>query len=578
MKRLFAVCLGVCFAMAAMGAPTSKGREPKQQNLFQSVRQASQREAARRSADNSYQSAKTPPHHRKQNGSAPSQQMWPNIPPIDRAGANQKLKEVWDKRLEHMLSSYANYHGFYDAVIPVDEVPGAIPRPKEKFMWPSMDNDGNTFLVEDERVAAFTTPQEHLSYLHRTKGWPCMICELEGVSTNTAVGKTAKHPLNNIYLTDWDWFLYQNKIVTQGESLVYKKQAAKRNQWATQVRALRPNYEEMTKDKKFIFIWDGVDHGDAEQVKEHVVFLNAVRKANPDKRILLASEFTNYLPPSFRISTKEILEDGRRTYNLEMPYPGLLFANAKLPENFWVYPSHKPVETTAGRLQMDLLALDDHVIFGGVGNWVKIGDELIGFPTSGFAAKEVPEEEQNAEEAAAYAAENRKRATADAFFKKIDPDYYKAFETDAGEYYVKVSDILSRSNFGAELRNRQWADYINAVSEFYDIVVVAAGSGHQGIKEKLKYDEASSFEFQLLKVKKNEKLREEYEKLEKKCNGVCGMEEGEGEEGWKLYSQTRDCDVKDACKTEQQPYSKIYGEGETPSAEMARGVDVWLPE
>ena len=52
----------------------------------------------------------------------------------------------------------------------------------------------------------------------------------------------------------------------------------------------------------------------------------------------------------------------------------------------------------------------------------------------------------------------------------------KTFREESIYYYV--TDQLARSDWGVNQRNAQWAQYIQAVQPFYDIVIVYAGSGH----------------------------------------------------------------------------------------------------
>lgn len=449
------------------------------------------------------------------------------IPPIDREGVERKLQAKWEADIHHMATSWKRAHGFLQDVKSYErEVPPAIPLQKK-----------------------IGTEKEHLSYMNRKHGWSCLGCTEQGYLA-----------LNHL-VVDWDWFLYKSKIYAAREGYIYKKETDKRKGWATCMYSNRPKYEKFLKDKKFIFIWDGAGHGKADQAREQRIFLQAVRAANPGARILLAFEFAR-------------LEN---TYNgKEMPvYKSLLSTPTQPAQEVKILDEYKGLAKLAAENEMDMLALDDTI-------WVqnedkilfKAGNELVSFPYDMQAVS--ADEPLGAKGGKKMRLRREVAEKTTQFFKKFDLNYSNGPEGNKPENKSKeiILQTVLGSAFGAELRNRQWAEYINAVSSFYDIVIVHAGYGHLGLKSKIDYDKERTVDFSVYTVSLDEKLLEKNKQINEACNLILkNDQEGVGE-----FLEDAICDGKETGWEKRGTYSKIYGNGEKVSVQNARSIEVWLPK
>lgn len=184
-----------------------------------------------------------------------------------------------------------------------------------------------------------------------------------------------------------------------------------------------PDYAKLTANYPYIFI--GEHHGTTQIPHEVSYILSQIRRANPQARILLASEFA-------------VLYDFEQS--------PLHAVNTPWQEIRPVVPNYEKVFTQATQLDMDVLALDDTL--GSIdeeGVAVKIGKFL--------------------------AVIDRK----DPLVKPVLSSYQP--QDDLQQFYA-LQDFLARSKWGVNERTKQWARYLNAVRPFYDIIIVYAGGGH----------------------------------------------------------------------------------------------------
>ncbi len=192
-----------------------------------------------------------------------------------------------------------------------------------------------------------------------------------------------------------------------------------------------PDYAKETKGVKYIYL--GEHHYTHAIPTEVEYFLATLREANPTARILLATEF----------AIREKQENSP-----------LLFADPDIPAKFETGDFQLPfywnissdLFSTAIKLKMDILALDDMLTYPGPEIRIKLGNALV------TADPNSPQVTQILQQ-----------------YHRIIPD-----ET----VREILSDFLARTDWGIEQRNRQWALYLQTVSPFYDIIVTYAGEGH----------------------------------------------------------------------------------------------------
>ena len=228
-------------------------------------------------------------------------------------------------------------------------------------------------------------------------------------------------------------------------------------------RQKRDFYTEMIRGEKRIFMWEA-DHQREGFISEYNEILKVARKANPHARILLA------------------LEPLENTTVETIP---IQFYDKKREQNLFIFKAYKNMLKTAKKLKIDVLALDDFITYeqlvsvdgkATLFQALKVGDELCPF---------IPE------------------AVWDDFESYLTQDLYD-FE-----------NLLKGSHWGAHIqRNKQWAERINAVEKYYDVVIILAGNGHYGLKTFLtpfeNDEEVGDFYFHspLTKAEKEKEARE----------------------------------------------------------------------
>ncbi len=195
----------------------------------------------------------------------------------------------------------------------------------------------------------------------------------------------------------------------------------------------RLNYAQETKGMKYIYL--GENHATRTIPAEVQRLLVSLRQANPNARILLAMEF------AVRLDEREVpllfatphtltdLETGKQTA------PFAFIANEFLD-----------TARVALKQQIDILALEDNLKYTSATPHIKVGDTLVNIP-----------------------ADNPQITDLIKRYQQVNASY-----TDLSA----LKDFLSRTEWGIIQRNRQWADYIRAVSPFYDIIISYVGRGH----------------------------------------------------------------------------------------------------
>ena len=208
----------------------------------------------------------------------------------------------------------------------------------------------------------------------------------------------------------------------------------------------RPDYTRETKGIKYIYV--GETHNKTTFIQEMISLLEQIRKANPQARILVATEFAvsgrGKQPLAFAKSIRE---------------------HDDLP--IYIASGHIKWFVTAGNLDIDVLALDDY--FNDYTNGqVKMGNALVTIPPDNPQISSILQE---------YVGSN--------------------YAEHRAMYY-----FLARSDWGIQQRNTQWVRYINALESFYDIIIVYAGNGHLssgearlGLPDLIKSDSFVNFMF-----------------------------------------------------------------------------------
>ncbi len=182
-----------------------------------------------------------------------------------------------------------------------------------------------------------------------------------------------------------------------------------------------PPYSQLIKGQNTIFIAEDINHETTSAINHAANIIRIIRKENPQARILLASEFLNWLGDEA---------------------PGLL-KKAGEKTNLYISEGYMPVFRAADQANIDQLALDDFI-------WttqdnisiVKIGNFAV------YASLEDQVPSLNLEQ------------------DKLE------------DLVLSSMQLISVSPWGVRERNRQWARRINALRPFYDIIIVHAGAGH----------------------------------------------------------------------------------------------------
>lgn len=194
----------------------------------------------------------------------------------------------------------------------------------------------------------------------------------------------------------------------------------------------KPSYVDVLSSKTHIFLWEQGAHSVPETIDTVAELLEAVRKANPNKRILFAAE-------TFRLY-------GVRNHNTFRTEQLIYFSDEEKPPHLMWASGYDSLGERVHKMGIDMLALDDMTIVETpCGYALKLGDLYIQVPV---------------------------------LSSPISLEDLSGFLS-----------MLSISAFGAYQRNKQWADYIKAVAPYYDIVVVMGENGHYQLKEMLNFPE-----------------------------------------------------------------------------------------
>ena len=183
-----------------------------------------------------------------------------------------------------------------------------------------------------------------------------------------------------------------------------------------------PPYEQMAKGQRFVFIAEAVNHETPDAINEAAAIIQAVRKANPEARILLASEFLVWMgDPQCSLLQKAD----------EKPCLAAL-------------PPYAPVFKSAQKAGVDMLALDDFICMHYLDNYsgVKIGKFVVFVnPKDKVPSLNLSQDPQD-------------------------------------DLLLSAEQLIAVSPWGARERTHQWARRIKALQPFYDIILVHAGDGH----------------------------------------------------------------------------------------------------
>lgn len=182
----------------------------------------------------------------------------------------------------------------------------------------------------------------------------------------------------------------------------------------------RPDYGAYAKQIPYIYLTDASGHGIKTIVNEVKQALYSVRRANPQKRILLALEFAS----------------------MQDMQPPIRFAGQE-NDSIYLSKSYRGLVPVADELDMDILALDDDTWVNGSSLFViKIGNYLV---------------------------------TMD---NEDHPDFVQNPLDLTDQEWRKFNGFINISSLGVRFRNEQWANYINAVKPFYDIIIAYVGNAH----------------------------------------------------------------------------------------------------
>lgn len=239
----------------------------------------------------------------------------------------------------------------------------------------------------------------------------------------------------------------------------------------------RDFYATTLRGKKRFLILE-TNHRRENFISQYSEILRTVRKINPHARILLALEFL------------------RNTKTQALP---IQFYDEKQKEDLFIFEDYKKLLADAKKFKIDVLALDDTIFYEYPTTWkdkqvllraVQVGDELLPvFP--------YPPGDQASRRA----------------LSSNDISHF--------EYAVKGM------YWGVQQRNKQWAERIRAVENYYDIVLVLAGNGHYGLAALLPPLENESemgelyfhYPFTKEEEEKNRKqLKQEIKNIEQQIN------------------------------------------------------------
>ena len=241
--------------------------------------------------------------------------------------------------------------------------------------------------------------------------------------------KNQDEPCIDKYTMTWSDFITKDKELTS--SLENNPPSSKENSLSAEdLKAIdeypsymiksRPQYGEESKMVHLLYLTDAYRHNQKTIVNEVERVLRSVRQKNQQAKILLATEFA--------VATE-----------LSLP---LRYANTE-NQNIVMVEFYRQLLDATNQLDIDILALDDFAYKKRKGSLLyKIGQYFLKFD------------------------------------EKNHPDYINnPLNMTKQEKQKLINDIPAR-DFGIQLRNEQWANYINAVKSYYDIVIVYGGAAH----------------------------------------------------------------------------------------------------
>lgn len=320
---------------------------------------------------------------------------------------------------------------------------------------------------------------------------------------NAQIAPKTLDPLYGFSVIDYEEFKQNNDIERQREKdfAALREQAPLGTVWYIQDEIL--DYVAKTKNVHYVYIGEAHDIPYIQQEVERII--RAVREANPDKKILLASEFFKRTHPLINPLHKE------GTVNL-------------LSSNY------KNFSKLADELHMDTLALDDEIIIyeNGV-PLIKMGDKLIRLgqeQTNVFMTYFKDKIEKDASEILSDPKTSLDKAR-QLYFDKQPPQFFEdayasvqsddklrdflaSYAPDTAKFMAAVItggldtefspeerdkwakefvfNDLSHSKYilplfainawGIKQRNFQWAQRIKEVEKQYDTVIIWGGKGH----------------------------------------------------------------------------------------------------
>ena len=298
------------------------------------------------------------------------------------------------------------------------------------------------------------------------------------VKTSPLQALAARQNPDNWQEISWNEFLKQNKR-TQEVEICSVNIDAESNRQCQQLAGpdfklpIRRgqgafDYSSIVTNQKIIYI--GENHNTANIIPEVATILKSVRQANPNARILLASEFLVWTPP-FPLTEFNLM---KQVYQENLP---LLQDSYAHPEKY-----------NADHMVHFQQAMQE------TRQWLQEGNEyvneLVLLKKAGTQTEQItaPEEYSRVFETADSL--NMDQLALDDSIELEDPPVVKvggsvvrvrqgervdrSFQTSS----FSLSDFIGVSSWGVRERNREWARRIKAVLPLYDIIIVYAGAGH----------------------------------------------------------------------------------------------------
>ncbi len=256
----------------------------------------------------------------------------------------------------------------------------------------------------------------------------------------------------------------------------------------------RPNYAQETNRVKYIYATDSSNHGTKTIPQEVSKLLKQIRRAHPQAHILLALEFA-------------VREDRHALpihFTKETPLP------------FTIDADYAPLLKTTDKLDIDVLSLDDYLPDAQGATSFKIGNLLMHDMDTPNAQEillqyqpQLPQQiaqyegkytqlgkqiirlhqilaqlESNPQGVTPRLSANQLKGAINQFQNELDQTRQerRSCKQQLQELNQRktlyLHDFVSRSPWGIDQRNEQWARYIKALSPFYDIIITYAGNAH----------------------------------------------------------------------------------------------------